>query len=99
MEQYYRGRERNYDPPAPKPYDLVPLPRRVRRDDPKRMGNGHEKYRSDGFTGRISGTIEALSPIHVASGIVDLGQDVPLIKTAVRGGGRIVIPGSSLKGA
>ena len=50
-------------------------------------------------TGQIHGTIEALSPIHIGSGVIDLGQDVELIKTAVRTGGNIVIPGSSLKGA
>ena len=48
---------------------------------------------------RFKGTIEALSPIHIGSGIIDLGQDVELIKTAVRTSGNVVIPGSSLKGA
>ena len=95
MAQYQRGGRGNYQPPAPKPYGLVPLPKRTNRAKPV----GHDRYQADCCTGHITGTIEALSPIHIGSGIVDLGTDVPLIKTAVRTRDQIVIPGSSLKGA
>ena len=96
MGQYQRrhsgGRQQEA---APKPFKYVPLPRRVNRDSP----TGHDRYYENNISGQIHGTIEALSPIHIGSGVIDLGQDVELIKTAVRAGGNIVIPGSSLKGA
>ena len=96
MGQYQRGGrgERQHQQPAPKPFDFVPLPRRVNRKSP----TGHERYHTEHFTGQIRGTIEALSPIHIGSGVIDIGRDVELIKTAVRTKDRVVIPGSSLKG-
>ena len=97
MGQYQRGgyQGRREQQAAPKPFAFVPLPRRVNRRKPI----GHDQYREGHISGQIHGTIEALSPIHIGSGIIDIGQDVELIKTAVRTGGNIVIPGSSLKGA
>ena len=96
MGQYRRGgQSRNREQAAPKPFAYIPLPRRI----DKRHPTGHDQYHADHISGQIHGTIEALSPIHIGSGIIDLGQDVELIKTAVRTGGNIVIPGSSLKGA
>ena len=90
---------RQHQQPAPKPFDFVPLPRRVNRKSP----TGHERYHTEHFTGQIHGTIEALSPIHIGSGVIDFGQhvaqDAELIKTAVRTKDSVVIPGSSLKGA
>ena len=91
-----RGRgDRQHQQPAPKPFGFVRLPRRVNR----RLPTGHDRYHTGHFTGQIHGTIEALSPIHIGSGVIDLGQDVELIKTAVRTKENVVIPGSSLKGA
>ena len=97
MGQFQRGgRGRSqFQQPAPKPFAFVPLPNHVDRKFP----TGHERYHEKHITGQIHGMIEALSPIHIGSGIVDLGQDVELIKTAVRTHGKVVIPGSSLKGA
>ena len=97
MGQYQRGgyQGRREQQAAPKPFAFVPLPRRVNRRKPI----GHDQYHEGHISGQIHGTIEALSPIHIGSGIIDIGQDVELIKTAVRIGGNIVIPGSSLKGA
>ena len=103
MGQYQRrGSGGRQQQAAPKPFDFVPLPKRVTRKPP----TGHQRYRKDHITGRICGTIEALSPIHIGSGIIDLAQnvklttqDVDLIKTAVRTGDKVTIPGSSLKGA
>ena len=97
MGQFQRGRRggRQHQQPAPKPFAFMPLPKRVNRDSP----TGHDCYHEDHISGQIHGTIKALSPIHVGSGIIDLGQDVELIKTAVRVKGKIAIPGSSLKGA
>ena len=96
MRQHQRrGSSGRQQEAAPKPFKYVPLPRRVNRGSP----TGHDRYHEDNISGQIHGTIEALSPIHIGSGVIDLGRDVELIKTAVRTGGNIVIPGSSLKGA
>ena len=97
MGQYQRGGSggRQQQQAAPKPFAFVPLPRRVSRREPI----GHDQYHEDHISGQIHGTIEALSPIHIGSGVIDIGRDVELIKTAVRTGENIVIPGSSLKGA
>ena len=97
MGQYQRRGQgnRQHQQPAPKPFGFLPLPRRVNRKPP----TGHERYHTEHFTGQIHGTIEALSPIHIGSGVIDIGRDVELIKTAVRTEDNIVIPGSSLKGA
>jgi CRISPR/Cas system CSM-associated protein Csm3 (group 7 of RAMP superfamily) len=60
---------------------------------------------SDRLTGRIEGQLIALQRIHVGSGLlvppeqVGLPARVPLLKAFFRSGGRLVIPGSSLKGA
>ena len=97
MGQFQRGGRggRQHQQPAPKPFTFMPLPKRVNRESP----TGHERYHERHITGQIHGTIKALSPIHVGSGIIDLGQDVELIKTVVRVKGNVAIPGSSLKGA
>ena len=97
MGQFQRGGRggRQFQQPAPKPFAFMPLPNRVNQQRP----TGHDLYNAECTTGQIQGTIEALSPIHIGSGIIDLGQDVELIKTAVRTSGNVVIPGSSLKGA
>ena len=97
MGQFQRGGRggRQFQQPAPKPFAFMPLPNRVNRQRP----TGHDLYNAECTTGQIQGTIEALSPIHIGSGIIDLGQDVELIKTAVRTSENVVIPGSSLKGA
>lgn len=97
MGQYQRSGSggRQQQQAAPKPFAFVPLPRRINRREPI----GHDQYHANHISGQIHGTIEALSPIHIGSGVIDIGQDVELIKTAVRTGGNIVMPGSSLKGA
>lgn len=96
MGQYQRsGQSREREQAAPKPFAYIPLPKRIDKKHP----TGHDQYHASHISGQIRGTIEALSPIHIGSGVIDIGQDVELIKTAVRTGGNIVMPGSSLKGA
>ena len=101
MGQYQRGGygNRREEQAAPKPFAYVSLPERVNRSKP----TGHDRYQPNRTTGRIYGTIKALTPIHIGSGIIDFGehvnQQVELIKSAMRTKGEIVIPGSSLKGA
>ena len=97
MGRFQRDRRggRQHQQPAPKPFVFIPLPERVNKKRPV----GHQRYHDRHITGQIQGTIEALSPIHISRGVIDLDQGAELIKTAVRSGGNIVIPGSSLKGA
>jgi len=97
MGQYQRGGygSRQEEQAAPKPFAYVPLPERVNRSRPA----GHDKFQTNHISGQIRGTIEALSPIYIGSGIIGIGDDVELIKTAVKTEGNITIPGSSLKGA
>jgi CRISPR/Cas system CSM-associated protein Csm3 (group 7 of RAMP superfamily) len=87
---------RNYQPGAPKPYGFVrvdPL-----QDADRERPAGHDRYRH--ISGTLHGEIRALSPVHVASGTVERQRDpdAPLYKAHTRSGGRVVIPGSTLKG-
>ena len=86
-------------PPLPKPYDFVDISP-LERDD-RRHPAGHDRYYPDTLSGRLTGQLTALSPVHVASGLLEMTgrRDVPLVKAHVRSAGRPVIPGSSFKGA
>lgn len=96
---------RPYDqgPVAPKPFEYVPFAERVEKSPP----SGHHRYDPDRLTGYLSGEIVVLTPLHVASGGIELTEQAapqfarqsPLIKAFVRSGGLRVIPGSTLKGA
>lgn len=65
---------------------------------------GHQQYTADRYTGQIQGTIKALQPLHVGTGLyvppaqVGIESDVPLVKSFQAVDGRLTIPGSSLKG-
>lgn len=85
------------DPPEEKPYDFVPLPDRVIRQEPV----GHHRFKPGLLSGTITGELVALTPVHVASGNIEMTRDdrVPLVKAHFRTQGKIAIPGSSLKGA
>ncbi len=89
-------RRRN-QPPLPKPYDFVPL------TNPRVTNQiaGHHRYQPDTLSGTLTATIVARSPIHVASGLLEQNpgnRQYPLVKAHVRTGGRLAIPGTSLKG-
>jgi CRISPR-associated protein Csm3 len=94
MHRFNRGD--NDDPPLPKPYAFVSIPEA--RMDPKHP-IGHDTYRTDLITGAITGILVALSPVHVASGNIELtGRQPSLVKAHFRRNDRPTIPGSSLKG-
>lgn len=84
--------------PAPKPYDFVELPLEQRPE--RKRPIGHDLLHDKLLTGRIALEIEALSPVHVASGLMMLTGQArrPLIRELVRVGGVPVLPGASLKG-
>ena len=80
-----------------KPYRFVSLSSEpIKREFPA----GHDDYEENKVTGMLRGVITALTPVHVASGQIELtGREPPLVKAHVRSRGRPIIPGSSLKGA
>jgi hypothetical protein len=80
-----------------KPYDFVPLPDGV---PVKEKPAGHDRFKRGLLSGAITGELIALTPVHVASGNIEMtGHDrVPLVKAHFRTNGQIAIPGSSLKG-
>lgn len=88
---------------ASKPFRYIPFANRCERKTPA----GHDTYAAGLLSGEITGAIVALTPLHVASGGIELmekvdwrlAQKTPLIKAFVRSGGKRVIPGSSLKGS
>lgn len=85
------------DERAPKPYTLIEWPEGpVTRDRPA----GHRSLDPSRRTGRLELTIEALTPVHVASGVIKLTEDPHrlLARDIVRVGGQPVLPGSSVKG-
>lgn len=78
---------------APKPYEIVPF-----ESTPKRTSLiGHERLLNQ-LTGKATIHLETLSPLHIGSGIWAVEQD-EVIKEFVSADDKIVIPGSSLKGA
>jgi len=88
---------RRFEPPAPKPYEFVPLPEgHIERKEP----TGHAAYRDGTVSGVLHGVLVARTPIHVASGQLETTDDprYPLVKAHVRSTDRPVVPGSSLKG-
>jgi CRISPR/Cas system CSM-associated protein Csm3 (group 7 of RAMP superfamily) len=86
-----------FEPTEPKPYDFVTLPEgHIERKEPA----GHAEYRGGTVSGVLRGVLVARTPIHVASGQLEMTDDprYPLVKAHVRSAGRPVVPGSSLKG-
>ena len=85
------------NPPAAKPYAFVPI---SAGDASRERPAGHDRYGGNLVTGTMEGVILARSPVHVASGQIELtGKQPPLVKAHFRCNGRPTIPGSSLKGA
>ncbi len=83
---------------ADKPYRFVKIP--PLKDSDREKPNRHDRYDKDTLSGILQCEIEALTPIHVGSGLLELGTEkgVPLIKTHTKSNGKAIIPGSSLKG-
>ncbi len=95
MSQFDRGRRRGpAQPPLPKPYEFVPLARRVETSKPA----GHHRYQH--IQGRLSAMLVARSPVHVASGLLEptSNRKHPMVKAHFRTNGKIAIPATSLKG-
>lgn len=82
---------------APKPYTLIEWPK---GDVTRAMPAGHRSLDLARRTGRLELIIEALTPVHVASGVIKLTDDPYrlMARDIVRVGGGPVLPGSSVKG-
>ncbi|MGF1482360.1 MAG: RAMP superfamily CRISPR-associated protein [Cyanophyceae cyanobacterium] len=84
----------------PKRYDFVPL-----SNSGTNRGKvvGHEAYKEELINGKLSLDLTVQTSSFVATGHIVLGSDVsanvPLIKTAYHRNQKLLIPGSSLKGA
>lgn len=87
----------SFQPSAPKPYGFVPLPDQA---PPLTQLAGHHCYRAEALSGVLEAVIIACSPVHVASGLLEHrpNDKPPLAKAHFRTGGRLAIPGTSLKG-
>ncbi|QYO68154.1 RAMP superfamily CRISPR-associated protein [Leptolyngbya sp. 7M] len=89
------------DEVAPKPYELIPFPKkRPTLDAPA----GHHQYLPDRLHGTLFLTLTVKTALHVSTGVVVMGSDIgnnriPLIKTMVQDNDqKLSIQGSSLKG-
>ncbi len=92
--QRNRGGRGPMEPPLPKPYAFVPLAPGVDHRAPA----GHQRLQK--LNGTLHATLEARSPVHVASGLLEPTRDrqYPLVKAHFRVNGRLAIPATSLKG-
>jgi CRISPR/Cas system CSM-associated protein Csm3 (group 7 of RAMP superfamily) len=75
-----------------------------KKTKPVERASSHLQYAGDLLTGRVSGRLTTLQPLHVGTGqfippeSVGLTDEAPLIKAFHRSGDSPTIPGSSLKG-
>jgi CRISPR-associated protein Csm3 len=80
--------------PEPKPFGKVTITRNKARNGLI----GHERFSRDSFTGKLACRLKALTPIHVGSGIYELDNDEP-VRGLITADGKVIVPGTSLKGA
>lgn len=77
------------------PYEFVPLLEQCKRE----RYSSHHIMEKNTYTGRMKLKVTIESPLHIGSKQQDYDKDGNVIKTQMRRNGKIVIPGSSLKGA
>ncbi len=80
--------------PEPKPFGKVV----ITRPKSQRAITRHDRFVSNTYTGRLTCRLTALTPIHVGSGIYELEGEKP-VRGVIAVDGKVVIPGTSLKGA
>ncbi len=80
--------------PEPKPFGKIAVTRGKAQNDLV----GHDKFKHHGYTGKMTCRLTALTPIHIGSGIYELGNDSP-VRGLITSNGEVVVPGTSLKGA
>lgn len=77
-----------------KPYEFVPL---LGHCD--RINYNKRNANKDTYSGRLILKITVLTPLHIGSSLIDYDRDGNVIKKQMRRNGKLIIPGSSLKGA
>src|ERR1051325_1605421 len=80
--------------PEPKPFGKVTITRNKSRDGLI----GHERFARGSYTGNVTCRLNVLTPIHVGSGIYELANDEP-VRGLITADGKVIVPGTSLKGA
>lgn len=88
-----QGGYRERPEPEPKPFDKVLISKGAER----RKITGHEKFYGE-YSGKLVCLLKVVTPVHVGSGIYELVGDMP-VRGLVSAEGKVIIPGSSLKGA
>ncbi|MDQ3012021.1 MAG: RAMP superfamily CRISPR-associated protein [Acidobacteriota bacterium] len=89
--------------PEPKPFGKVVLPKHGARRNLKAEDRPHDRFKRDTdtdkyYTGKLDCYLRALTPIHVGSGIYELVKDDP-VRGLITADGKVIVPGTSLKGA
>ncbi|MCS6806793.1 MAG: RAMP superfamily CRISPR-associated protein [Acidobacteriota bacterium] len=80
--------------PEPKPFGKVI----IARPKSQRAITKHDKFVPDAYTGRLTCTLTALTPIHIGSGIYELEGENP-VRGVITADDKTIVPGTSLKGA
>lgn len=76
-----------------KPYKFVPLTESIERE----KFTHHNEYSKNTFSGKIDITIKTLTPIHIGQGTYEI-KGGKAVKSFIKRNGKLVIPGSSIKG-
>lgn len=89
---------------SPAWYDFVPLPSHVERRTLEAWQLGHHLYADQRYSGHFKLELEARTPVHVGSGILERSEDAgfapgTLVKGIAKVDGQPIIPATSLKGA
>jgi CRISPR-associated protein Csm3 len=80
--------------PEPKPFGKVTITRNKACEGL----TGHERFARGSYTGKLACRLKALTPIHIGSGIYELVNDEP-VRGLITADGKVIVPGTSLKGA
>lgn len=89
---------------SPTWYDFIPLPAHVGRRTLEQWQLGHHLYAEQRHSGHFKLELEARTPVHVGSGILERSEDAgfaagTLVKGIAKVDGQPIIPATSLKGA
>ncbi|MCG3144834.1 MAG: hypothetical protein HONDAALG_02307 [Gammaproteobacteria bacterium] len=84
--------------PEPKPFGKVVISKHAARRSLKAEDRPHDRFAPGAYTGKLDCFLRALTPIHVGSGIYELVNDDP-VRGLITADGKVIVPGTSLKGA
>jgi CRISPR/Cas system CSM-associated protein Csm3 (group 7 of RAMP superfamily) len=93
MPDHSKWDDKQRPEPEPKPFGKVSLT----RGKSLRRVTGHDRF-SNEYTGSLLCTMTALAPIHIGSGIYNMERE-SIVRGLITAESKVVIPGTSLKGA